>query len=49
MINRYLVLAYALLWAIFMVYAWIIESRQKRLENEIAELKKALEPPGAIK
>lgn len=39
MVNGYLVVAYALVWAIFMIYAWSIQSRQKRLEKEIAELK----------
>jgi hypothetical protein len=44
MVNMYLVLAYGLLWGIFMVYAWVIQGRQQRLEKELAELKKALGP-----
>jgi hypothetical protein len=42
MCNVYLVLAYGLLWGIFMVYAWVIRSRQQQLEKELEELKKAL-------
>jgi hypothetical protein len=41
MCNVYLVVAYGLLWGIFTVYAWMIHRRQQRLENELAELKKA--------
>jgi hypothetical protein len=42
MCNVYLVLAYGLLWGIFMVYAWVIHGRQQRLEKELDELKRAL-------
>ena len=42
MVNIYLVLAYGLLWGIFSFYAWMIHRRQRRLEEELAELKKAL-------
>ncbi len=46
MVNVYLVLAYGFVWGIFMLYAWIIHNRQKRLEREIEELKKELGQPG---
>ncbi len=44
MVNIYLVVAYGLVWGIFVVYAWIIQRRQDRLEKELQELKKALVP-----
>jgi len=42
MFNGYLVLAYAFLWSIFTFYAWVIHRRQRRLEKELEELKRAL-------
>jgi hypothetical protein len=42
MCNVYLVLAYGLLWGIFMFYAWVIQRHQRRLEKELEELKRAL-------
>jgi len=39
MVNVYLVLAYGFVWGIFMLYAWMIHGRQKRLEREVEELK----------
>jgi CcmD family protein len=45
MVNIYLVLAYGFVWGIFMLYAWIIHNRQKRLEREIEELKHELGQP----
>ena len=41
-VNVYLALAYGLLWAIFVVYAWVIHRREQRLEREVEELKKTL-------
>jgi hypothetical protein len=41
MCNVYLVVAYGLLWGIFAVYAGMIHRRQQRLEDELAELKRA--------
>ena len=41
MVNVYLVLAYGLLWGIFMIYAWVIQRRQQGLEKELEELKRA--------
>ena len=40
MCNVYLVLAYGLLWSLFMLYAWMIHRRQEQLEKELEELKK---------
>jgi len=45
MCNTYLVLAYGLLWGIFMVYAGMIHRRQHRLEEELRELKKEAGQP----
>jgi CcmD family protein len=42
MCNVYLVLAYGLLWSIFILYAWTIQRRQQQLEKELEELKRAL-------
>ena len=42
MCNVYLVFAYGLLWGIFTFYAWVIHSRQQRLEKEVEDLKRAL-------
>jgi len=39
MCNAYLVVAYGLLWGLFAVYAWFIQRRQQRLEQELEELK----------
>ena len=44
MVNVYLVLAYSFVWGIFMVYSWVIQNRQKRLEKELEELKRAIGP-----
>ncbi len=44
MCNVYLVLAYGLLWGIFMFYAWVIHGRQQRLAKNLAELKRDLGP-----
>jgi len=42
MCNVYLVLAYGLLWGVFMFYGWVIHSRQRRLEKELQELKREI-------
>ena len=44
MINSYLVVAYGIVWGIFILYAWVIHRRQQRLEREIAQLT-GEEPP----
>jgi len=40
--NTYLVVAYVLLWAIFIVYAGLNQRRQHRLEKQLDELQSAL-------
>jgi len=45
MVNGYLALAYGFVWGIFMLYAWMIQRRQQRLEREVAELKRTLAQP----
>lgn len=47
MVNHYLAAAYILFWLIFMVYSWIIYGRQKRLEQELKEIKTELGQEGA--
>jgi CcmD family protein len=42
MVNVYLVVAYGLVWGIFIVYAWTIQRRQDRLEKELQQLKNSL-------
>jgi CcmD family protein len=42
MVNGYLVAAYGVVWAIFMVYSWTIRRREQQLEKEIKDLKKSL-------
>lgn len=39
MVNKFLFLAYAFVWTIFMVYAWSLARRQSRLLKEMEELK----------
>ena len=39
MVNKFLFLAYAFVWILFMVYAWSLWRRQSRLSKEIEELK----------
>ena len=42
MINGYLVAAYAIVWGIFIGYAWVVSRRQQRLERELEDVKRAL-------
>jgi len=49
MVNAYLAGAYGLLWAIFVVYALTLHRRQKRLENELRELKSSHGPNGSAR
>jgi CcmD family protein len=37
-VNTYLFLAYALVWIIFMLYAWNLSRRQQRLLKELKDL-----------
>ena len=39
MVNKFLFLAYAFVWIIFMVYAWSLSHRQRRLQKEMDDLK----------
>ena len=39
MVNTYLFLAYALVWVLFMIYAWSLARRQSRLHKEMEDLK----------
>lgn len=39
MVNKYLFLAYAFVWIIFMCYAWSLSRRQTRLLKELEQLK----------
>ena len=39
MVNKFLFAAYALVWIIFMVYAWSLSRRQSRLQREMDDLK----------
>lgn len=39
MVNKYLFLAYSLVWVIFMLYAWNLSWRQTRLKKELDEVK----------
>lgn len=44
MVNSYLVIAYGIVWGIFILYAWVIQRRQQRLEREVAELTRDAAP-----
>ncbi len=39
--NGFLFAAYALVWIIFMVYAWNISRRQAQLRKDLEELKRS--------
>jgi hypothetical protein len=41
----YLVLAYALVAGVFMLYAWVIHRRQRRLEKEWVEMNRERREP----
>jgi len=38
-LNKYLFLAFAALWAIFFLYAWSLSRRQAQVRRELEELK----------
>jgi CcmD family protein len=40
--NKFLFLAYSLVWIVFMLYAWRLSRRQTRLAKELEDLKKRL-------
>ena len=39
MVNKFLFLAYAFVWILFMIYAWTLSRRQSRLSKEMEDLK----------
>ena len=39
MVNKFLFLAYAFVWILFMLYAWSLSRRQSRLLRELENLK----------
>ncbi|HEV2383014.1 MAG TPA: CcmD family protein [Terriglobia bacterium] len=39
MVNKFLFLAYAFVWILFMLYAWSLSRRQNRLSKEVEALK----------
>jgi CcmD family protein len=40
--DKYLFLAYTLVWIVFMLYAWFLSRRQSRMARELKELKEKL-------
>jgi CcmD family protein len=40
--NKFLFLAYSLVWIVFMLYAWRLSRRQARLTKDLENLKKRL-------
>lgn len=43
MANKFLFLAYAFVWLIFMAYAWNLSRRQAQLRKELEELKNKIQ------
>ncbi len=39
MVNKFLFLAYSVVWLIFMLYAWSLSNRQAKLKKELEDLK----------
>jgi CcmD family protein len=42
-VNKFLFLAYASVWILFMLYAWSLARRQNKLFKEIEDLKRRTE------
>ncbi|HEX5484204.1 MAG TPA: CcmD family protein [Terriglobia bacterium] len=40
--NKFLFLAYSLVWIVFMLYAWSIARRQSKLKRDLETLKTSL-------
>ncbi|HUZ47970.1 MAG TPA: CcmD family protein [Terriglobia bacterium] len=47
MVNKYLFLAYAFTWLIFILYAWNLSRRQARLRKELEEVKRRISEPSS--
>lgn len=47
--DKYLFLAYALVWIVFMLYAWSLWRRQARLHRDVEEMKAKRPDLGADK
>lgn len=45
MANKFLFLAYSLVWLIFMLYVWNLSRRQARLKKELEGLKSKIHAP----
>ncbi len=45
MVNKYLFLAYAFTWLIFILYVWNLSRRQARLRKELEDLKRKISEP----
>lgn len=43
MVNGYLFAAFSFVWAIFVVYVWILARRQAQLRKELSDLKRKLQ------
>ncbi len=37
--NKFLFIAYSLVWIVFMLYAWVLARRQSKLKRDLEELK----------
>jgi CcmD family protein len=42
MVNPFLFAAFSVVWAIFVIYAWVLARRQARLQEELEELRKRI-------
>jgi CcmD family protein len=50
MVNLYLFAAFSVVWAIFVVYVWILSRRQAQLQKDLEELRRRIREqanPGA--
>jgi CcmD family protein len=47
MVNPYLFAAFSVVWAIFVIYVWVLSRRQAQLQKELEDLRRRLreEPP----